>query len=1060
MSHRENRHREDRHREDRHREDLSEHVLPRFSLQRRITVLVMLATVLVVGAIATLGIPLELVPRGFDEPSLQVQAMWQDAPAQEVLDKVVLPLEEELSTVPGIQDLFSFSTTGFGRCFLSFKLGTDMDVTYREVRDRVERAKARLPADVDRVLIRKHSEGSIPVLAMGLAIDEEVTDVYNLIQNEIVMPLQRIDGVADVTVRGLEEREILIELDRERVAAAGLNVYELGNELGSDNFTMASGHVLAADKKLMLRSVARYADLEALENRLVGPSVRLKDVATVRYDLPEQNFRVRAMSKPAMMLIVMKEGEANPLAVSRAVAAEVERMRRNPRLEPIELEVFFDQGKTILESLGILFDSGKIGGVFAALVLFFFLRRFRMTLIITMSIPVSLLLGVVAMYFFGETLNLFTLLGLMISVGLLVDNSVVVAENIFRLHRAGLARRDAAIQGAGEISLAIVMATLTTVIVFLPVSLVEGVGRFFLLRLAIPITVSLTASLLVALVFVPLAVYLTLPETAAARDEKRLGRRFQGVLRKAYEATFGRLNHGYNRLLGLFLRRRMDLVMAVLAVIALSAALPFQKVKLVPMQEEERSGFGIDVVLPQSTTLEEAEEYFRDVEKVLEARQRELDLDGYFIFHTSTWGEVEGWLNNPRTTEDSPREITEAFLEVMPEKAGSKVYTGQETDDEDEDKNLHVVTLVGEDAAQLEDLADGLEEKFAAVPGVLGVKKSGDVPAEELALRVDRDQAQRLGISPEVVAGVVRNSLGGRALPKFYRDGREIPVRIRFQEADRESLAELYAFQVPTAGGDSVPLQAVTEAERLDSTKRIWRRNKRTSRTITLELAEADAGATRERLVKLAAGLDLPEGVTFGAARRGGGADEDLQALMFAAVLSVVFIYLLMGFLFESFLLPLSIVPTIPLAIIGVWWTHYATGYDVDPLGFVGVVILIGVVVNNGIVLIDYVNRLRASGEERSRAVLDAADRRFRPIMMTALTTICGMVPLTFAGTTSIGLSYKSFGLALIGGMTTATMLTLLVVPVAYTLFDDARNYLMALMRRAVPSRRAEAGAR
>jgi len=1042
-----------------HREDLPEHVLPRFSLERRITVLVLLATVLVVGAIATLGIPLELIPRGFEEPSLQVQTFWQDAPAQEVLDKVVLPLEEELSTVPGIQDLYSFSTTGYARCFLRFKLGTDMAVTYREVRDRVERAKVRLPSEVDRVLIRKHSDGSIPLFAIGLAIDEDATDVYNLIQNEIVLPLQRIDGVADVTVRGLEEREILIELDRERVTAAGLNIYQLGLELGSDNFTMASGHVLASGKKLLLRSVARYPDLTALENRLVGPSVRLKDVATVRYDLPEHNFRVRANSKPAMMMIVMKESEANPLEVSRAVAAEVERMGRNPRLEPISLQVFFNQGKTILESLGILFDSGKVGAVFAALVLFFFLRRFRMTLIITMSIPVSLLLGVVAMYFFGETLNLFTLLGLMISVGLLVDNSVVVAENIFRLHRAGLARRDAAIQGAGEISLAIVMATLTTVIVFLPVSLVEGVGRFFLLRLAIPITVSLTASLLVALVFVPLAVYLTLPETAVARDEKSLGGRFQALLRQAYHATFGRLNHGYNHLLEIFLRRRMDLVMVVLAVVALSAALPFKKVKLVPMQEEERSGFEIDVVMPQSTTLEDAEEYFRGVEKVLEKQQPELDLDGYFIVHTSTWGEIHGWLNNPRTTEDSPREITESFLEVMPEKAGSKVYTGQEDEDKDEDKNLYVVTLVGEDAGQLEGLTEGLEEKLTSVAGVLGVKKSGDVPAEELALTVDRERAQRLGINPEVVAGVVRNSLGGRALPKFYRDGREIPVRVRFQEKDRESLAELYDFQVPTASGDTVPLQAVTAVERLDSTKRIWRHNKRTSRTITLELAEDDAQATRERLSAFTAKLDLPEGVTFGAARRGGGMDEDLQGMVFAAVLSVVFIYLLMGFLFESFLLPLSIVPTIPLAVIGVWWTHYALGYDIDPLGFVGLVILIGVVVNNGIVLIDYVNRLRASGEERSRAVLDAADRRFRPIMMTALTTIIGMVPLALAGTTSIGLSYKSFGLTLIGGMTTATMLTLLVVPVAYTLFDDARNFLMALMRRAVPGRRAEASA-
>ena len=1033
-----------------HSENPKEHILPRFSLERRVTVLVILLTVLVVGTIASLGIPLELLPRGFDEPSLQVQAFWQDAPAQEILDKVVLALEEELATVPGLQDMFSFSTTGFGRVYMSFKLGADMDVTYREVRDRVERAKALLPDDVDRVMIRKHSEGSIPLLAMGITVDPRVTDAYNLIQNQVILPLKRLDGVADVTVQGLEEKEILIELDRERTEAAGLDIYQLGLELGGDNFTLASGHVFSSDKKLLLRSMARYPDLAALENRPIGTNLRLKDVASVRYDLPERRFRVRAMSQPAYMLIVLKEGEANPLEVSDRVAATVAEMDENPRLELIGTEIFFNQGATIRESLGIMLDSGMIGGFFAGFVLLFFLRRFRMTAIIALSIPLSILMGLTAMYFFGETLNIFTLLGLMISVGLLVDNSVVVAENIFRLHKEGMARRDAVIQGAGEISLAIIMATLTTVIVFLPVSLVEGVGQFFLLRLAVPITVSLLASLVVALIFVPLALYLTLGSGGEAGEKKQhLGRRAQDVLSHLYDATFGRLNHGYNHLLAFFLRRRMDLIVAILAVVAISAALPFKEVKLVPTQEEERSGFEVDIRLPQSTTLEEAEDYFLSIEKVLEQKQEELDLEGYFFFHTATFGEVSGWLNNPRQNELTPNEITERFLEVMPEKAGSKVYTGQEADDEDETATSHTFMIVGDDSTELENLAEELEELFLSVEGVLGVKQSGDPPAEELAIRIDRERSQALGINPEVIAGVVRNSLGGRALPKFYRDGREIPVRVRFEEEDREGLQELNDFQVPVEAGSSVSLASVTRAERLDAAKRIFRRNKQISRTITLELEEDGAAETRERLIAFAAGLDLPEGIRFGAPRRGGGVDEDVQALAFAAVLSVIFIYLLMGFLFESFVLPLSIVPTIPLALFGVYWTHYLLGYDLDPLGLVGLVILIGVVVNNGIVLIDYINRLRDDGLDRAKAVLLATDRRFRPIMMTALTTISGMVPLALSGQTSIGLSYKSFGLTLIGGMTTATLLTLLVVPVTYTLFDDLRGALIGILHRA-----------
>ncbi len=1029
-------------------DDRPEHILPRFSLNRRVTVLVLLATTLVVGTIATLGIPLELIPRGFDDPSLFVFTRWQDAPAEEIMEKVTLPMEEELSTVPGLKDTFSFATTGFTRWFLSFKQGTDMDVAYREVRDRIERARARMPEDIERVQIRKHDDAAIPVFMMGLAIEPQATDVYNLIQNEVVLPLRRIDGVADVETRGLEEKEILIELDRERVSSAGLNIYELSQELGTDNFSLASGHVRSSGKKLLLRSLAKYPDLEALENRMVGPSVRLKDIATVTYDVPDKKYRVRAMSKPAVMILVMKEGEANALAVTDRVAAAVDKMDDNPRLALIGREVFFSQGATIRESLGIMFGSGRIGAFFAALVLFFFLRRFRMTVIITLSIPLSILIGIVAMYFSGETLNILTLLGLMISVGLLVDNSVVVAENIFRLHKTGLGRREAVIRGAGEISLAIVMATLTTIIVFLPVSLVEGQGQFFLLRLAIPITVSLLASLVVALVFVPLSVYLTLPKRLSDDERPTVANRFHHVLHRAYGATFERMNHGYNRLLAVFLRRRVDLVIAIVLVLFVTQGVAMKGVKLVNVQDEERTSFEIDVVLPQSTTLEEAEEYFGEVEKVLEEMREELDLDGYFIFHVPTYGEVSGWFNNPRTNDLSPRTAIERFLEKMPEKAGSRRYTGLESDDEKESKNIHILSLQGDDAAQLETIADDMEELLLGVEGVIGVKRSGDTPTEELGLVIDRERTQRLGVNPEVVAGVVRNSLGGQSLPKFYREGREIPVRVRFREEDREGLAELYDFQVPTDSGEVVSLSAVTTPKRLDAAKRIWRRNKRTSRTITLELDEEKPEEARRRVMAFVGSLDLPEGVTFGDARRGGGVDEEAQAMLFAMQLSVVFIYLLMGFLFESFILPLSIVLTIPLAMIGVYWTHFLLGYDLDPLGLVGLVILVGVVVNNGIVLIDYVNRLRTEGEGRTQAVLLAADRRFRPIMMTALTTICAMVPLTLAGTTSIGLSYKSFGLTLIGGMATATLLTLLVVPVAYTLFDDLRERAMLLLGR------------
>jgi HAE1 family hydrophobic/amphiphilic exporter-1 len=941
--------------------------------------------------------------------------------------------------------------------FLNFKSGTDMDVAYREVRDRIERARARLPDDADRIYIHKEDQSGIPVFVMGLAIDPDVADPYNLIQNEVVMRLERLDGVASVEVNGVLEKEIFIELDRERTEASGLDLYRLAQDLGKDNFTLASGNVRYGAQKLLLRSVARYRDIESVRNLMVAPRVRLGDVAEVSYKPPEQKFRVRANSRPAVALVVFKEGQANTLRVAREVRREMERLEKIPRLQQILMVALFDQGRVILESLNTLLSSGRVGALFAAFVLFFFLRRVRLTAIITFSIPLSLLIALTVMFFAGESLNILSLLGLMISVGLLVDNSVVVAENIHRLHREGLSRREAAIKGTGEIALAITTATLTTIIVFLPVSLVEGEAQFFLLRLSLPISVALLASLLVAGVFVPLSVYLTLKN--GAKRTRPLRRRWDGamgVLERGYDASLGRLNHGYTKLLGVFLHRRLDLVLALVAIFAVTVLVAFKKVKVVDVQEEERSGFRVEARLPESTTFEEAEAFFLECEKVVEKSQEELGLSGWFLFHMTTFGRVEGFFNNPRTTDLSPRQVTDRILEKLPKKPGVKYYTGQESQQEEKGEQVQVVRLFGDDAEQLEETASALEPLFAGLPGVLGLKASGDPAPSELGLVIDRERAQQQGINPQVVAGVVGYALRGQTLNRYRTGNKDIPVRIRFKEDDRKTLRQLKGFYVPTGKSGFVPLSSVADVRFLPGSRRIWREDKRTTRTITLELEEGRENEARGHIVSLQKQIQLPEGVRFGDTKDTSSADEDLAALKFAASLSIVFIYLLMGFLFESFILPLSIIATIPLAAIGVGWIHYALGYNLDFLGVVGIVLLIGVVVNNGIVLIDYANRLRGEGFPREQALLTAAERRFRPIMMTALTTICGMVPVTLSGATSIGLSYTSFGLTLIGGLTTSTLLTLLVVPVFYTFFDDAQLATGRAIRHALGEPRGE----
>jgi len=1032
-----------------------EPALPRFSLRRPITVLVLLVAVVVVGVVAAIGIPVELIPKGFTNPSLTIFVPWRDSPPREVLEKIVQPLEDEMGTVRGLDSVSSASSVGRARVFLRFKQSTDMDLAYREVRDRVERARRSFPDDVDEVYIFKHDTSGIPVYVVGVAVDPDVSDTYNLIQKQIVLPLERTDGVAKVEVQGLEEKEILIELDRDRTEASGLNIYQMAQELGSDSFTMASGKVYEGGKKLLLRSVARYKDIEALRNRPVAPGIRLRDIATVKYEEPEKRYRVRAMSRPAYALVVFKEGEANARAVCRRLDKVYEELAADPRLSSVEFLEIFDQGDVIQESLTTLLQSGAIGGLIAGLVLFFFLRRFRVTMVVNLAIPLSLLVALTVMFFDGQSINIISMLALMVSVGLLVDNSVVVAENIDRMHKTGLSRHDAAIWGAGEIGIAITMSTLTTVIVFLPVALVQGPGQFFLLRMAIPISVALLASLVVALVCIPLGVYLTLPKG----DSKPNGG--DGAVRRhlhrAYERSFGPMNRWYNRMLAHALGMRLDLVLALVVVFAATVGImKARNLRFVDVQDNERSGFDIEVEMPETYTLDETARWFLRAEKIVQDHREELGLEGWFLFHSKTRGELQGWFTTPRSSKLSPNEVTARVMELLPRRPGMELHSGEDSPVEDaKGQNTFRVTLNGESVDILDRVADQLSEVFLRVPGVLAMRKSDDRPPNELGLIIDRERVQRFGVNPAVVAGVVGYALRGQSLPKYRDEGREVPVRVRYQEKDRDNLAALESFIVPTASGGGLPLSAVTEVKPLKSPSTIWRRDKRISRTITLDLKEEEAKQAREDLSTIMKGLDLPEGVSFSDVTPQKKLDEDLKGLIFALMISVVFIYLLMGLLFESFILPLSIIFTIPLASLGVIWIHLLARMDIDFLGAVGVVLLVGVVVNNGIVLIDYVNRLRAQGHPRREAILLAADRRFRPIMMTAITTVGGMVPLAFSGRMESGISYTSFSLTLIGGMTTATLLTLLVVPVFYTFFDDLRTAFEAALRRVLRVRRA-----
>jgi HAE1 family hydrophobic/amphiphilic exporter-1 len=1024
----------------------------RTALRRPITMLAVLATAIVIGIVALINTPVELIPSGFSPPFMHIDVPYPNATPQDIEDKITRPLEQGVSTTPGLDTLRSRSHSAGADLTLIFEEDVDMDIAYREVRDRVARTRPDLPDDVERVRIHKESGAGIPVAFYVITWPDSLDNAQDLIERHIVRAVERIEGVALVNLWGEEDREIRIEIDRALAEAANLNIVSIADRLSRSNFQLPSGSIQEPSGKLMVRSLATYQTIEQLENTIItAQGLRLKDVAEVVYARPESDRRDRYNGKRSSVLFVMKESQANTVEVCDKVKAAIDDVAESPTLQSFEIEPIFLQGDMIRFSLGQVTDAGMQGGGLAFFILLFFLRRLRLTLMIALAIPLSLFMSLPVMYFTGQSVNLVSLLGLMICIGLVVDNSVVVAENIQRYRERGVGRFAAALHGAGEVALAITLATLTTMVVFAPAALLSsGPTQFFMIRMVTPICVALLTSLFVALILIPLASAFLI-RGAGSRDPQRrrkgLVGRIQAIdslwkqwLTRAYAATLGRLNVLYGRLLRTSLRRRIDTVVVCMLVLG-SIYIPMEEVGCVAQGNMGGRQVSVYYSMPAHTSLEEADEFFAEIEELLDERKEEYRLHGQHIGYDSAFGEVNMWFEPPEPGEPSFRERGKEIFEELPVRPGWHKRS-RFADSDGAREMAFQISLYGDDHETVQRVQEELETMLVQQPGVIGVENRGQDSRrrDELALSIDRSLAQYLGVASGMVANTVRYAIGGSRLPRFRTEDREIDVSIRYRKADREQLDQLLKFKVPTAVGDTIPIQVLADQNVRRGQTSLRRADKRVAAAIRLDLVPEQREETVMRLRKVVRDYRLPDGMSFDAdkeARRVRSSEEDLLGSM---ALSVVFIFLLMGFLFESFVLPLSVLPAIPLSFVGVYWFLYLTGSKIDPLAGIGVLLLLGVVVNNAIVLVDFINNARRHGLPRTEAIVQAGQQRFRPILMTALTTVAGMLPLAFSEQTGEGIPYGPFGKTLVGGMTTATVLTLVVVPVAYTLFDDLRG--------------------
>jgi hydrophobic/amphiphilic exporter-1 (mainly G- bacteria), HAE1 family len=1027
-------------------------LLPGIGVRRPVTTIMTLLALMIIGVIAYLQIPLLLFPRGYEMPFLYIYTPYRGSTPQEVERQISRPIEEMLRTVSGIRNVRSYSSQNMSSINVDFHKDVDMDVAFADVRDRLDRVLGDLPQDVERINMWKYNTDDQPIHFFVIEVDADDPDLYMMLDQHISKALMRVDGVARAEIFGVEEKVVQLAIDQDRMRANRVQTYEMIQKLQNDNFALSSGYIYDGSKKMYVRSLAKFRSVAEIERvPIKGANTTIRDVGNILYEVPEKRWVARVNRNPGVGVQVLQESQANTVEVCHNINAALDEMfATNPVLAGMNYKVILDTGSYIEEAIENLQSTGMWGGLFAFVVLFGFLRRVRITMVIALAIPLCLLVTISALYFMGWSLNLLTLMGLMLCVGMVVDNAIVIMENVLRRRVEGHSPTDSALTGASEMGLAITMSTLTSIVVFLPVILMEGSESdfaFFMLRIGLPVIVALLASLWMALLFIPFSL------TA-----------LKGTLPRSEPKIVSYLKKHYHRLLVWTLHHRLDATILFMALL-FSMGIPMNAIQQTDQSQGHINDINIRLELPRHFSWEQTDRVVQHYEEYIDQR-RELyrvntlwadyrkDYADVQLFlnpvDDKTWWkhayrEMRSLINMPVDTLYTRDQVIEDIKDHAPRFAGVKFRVGHNREDKEEEKQV-TVRLYGDDTETLMGLSDEVERRMSNMSNLVSVESSMERSGDEVQILINRELAQQYNVDPMTTAQTVSYLVRGIDLPDFHADDREIDVRIGLRKADRESVEQLRNFYVSSRKGEDVSLSSFTDLRIRKQMGTIRRENGKTYMRVTSTTTTKDMMVMATELEAAMQGFEMPRGYFWERGQRFDNIAEQNESQIFAGILAITFVFFLMGVLFESFILPLSVVICIPFAFVGGIWTLFITNTVMDFMVGIGGIILIGIIVNNAIVLVDLINRIRAEGVSREEALIIAGEKRFRPIMMTAMTTICGLLPMAIGGAGLIGIPYAPMGRIMIGGLLSGTFFTPLVVPLAYTYLDDLRTNWQRMM--------------
>lgn len=1009
-----------------------------FSVRRPLGVILVIAAVSLFGFFAIGRLPLLFLPE-IESPALTVVAPFPNSSPEEVERRGAAPLEGAVGGMSGVESVSSTSSANSARIRAQFAIGTDMDLAAAEIRDRIDRIRSGLPDGVGRIRVSNFSTTDIPILQFSAATDGTRAELERLTEELIVPRLQRLDGVADVEARGLQAEQVMIDLDPQAMAALGVGVNELTRSLRANNVDLAGGYLIDGGRRYFVRSAASFTGLDqiaALPIAGAAGGARIGDVGVVRRGVGGQENVQRLNLAEAVTVRVFKGSDANVVNVVRVARAELAAIEAAaPGLTTF---VFFDQSQEITASLNNLRNSGLIGAGLAVLVLFAFLLRVRATLVVAIAIPISIIATFTVVFLMRRvgglnfSLNVISLSGLMLAVGMLVDNSVVVLENIYRYRERGLAPRAAAIRGAGEVTTPVLAATITSIIVFVPVLFTAATpfGRF-MGDFATTMVAAMIASLVISLSLIPVVSSRFLVAAGATRH------RVMDALEAAYRALLRRT-----------LRHRLITVAGMLALLGGGVYLLTQiEREFTPPTPARR--MSIAVSAENGVTFAETRAVFDAFERDLLARTEELEIDAVAANFSARSGSVTVYFRDDASTQRTTADLTNEIRGLLPQLPGYTFSVGRRWGRGGGGALGVSVDVTGPNTEVLALFAEDISARLGALPGVDDVSTNLESGDEQLQVRVNRDRATAADLSADAVGRLLSANLSESAAGTLAADGEELPIRVQVAEAARVDLNGLAQLPVEP-GAAAVPLGTLATFERQPGPRSIQRDGGSEIVSVTANTDRSGMFLLRGQIEGLLNRQQLPPGYSADVGQNFRRFQQSEQASLFALLLAAAFIYLVMAALFESFVHPITILTSLPFSLLGVALLFYLTGTTLNTNSWLGIMVLAGVVVNNGIILVDHVNRLRAAGMARTEAIITGGRDRLRPILITACTTLLGLFPLVaplvapgmFGPVEGRAGTWGPIALAVVGGLTTSTFMTLVVMPTIYALLDDLAEFL------------------